>query len=231
MRFRSIAPLAAALIVLAAPASHADCADCNGDGSVGIGDLIIGVSIVLGKAEVASCAAIDGDDSGSVTIAELIAAVAQALHGCPAASPTPTPTPTPTLDNQLPPIDAAALRAWLEAGTYLDWQAESAPHAGTGPHFGIVRVFVNDALFASLSDELPQHPASAAAVKELYGNGGATVRGWAVMVKIQDDSDVGSGWYWFETFDSFASGGIGIPGCTTCHSTGRDFVRIPFPLR
>jgi hypothetical protein len=226
---RIIATLAAVLIMLAAPPSHADCADCNGDGSVGISDLITGVSIVLGTAELASCAAIDADDSGAVTIAELIAAVSQALDGCAPAPPTPTPTPTP--DDQLPPTEAAALRVWLEAGSYLDWQAESAPHPGTGPHFGVVRVFVNDALFASLSDQLPQHPAGAAAVKELYGTSGASRRGWAVMVKIRDDSDVGSGWYWFETFGSFTSGGIGLPGCTTCHSTGRDFVRIPFPLQ
>jgi hypothetical protein len=229
MRPRHIAALAALLSVLAAPPSHAECADCNGDGRVGIGDLITGVGIILGTAALSSCAAIDADDSGSVTIAELIAAVSQALDGCAAASPTPTPTPTP--ENQLPPTEAAALRAWLEAGSYLDWQAESAPHPGTGPHFGVVRVFVNDDLFASLTDELPQHPAGAAAVKELYGNAGSTVRGWAVMVKIQDDSDAGNGWYWFETFGSFSSGGIGIRGCTTCHSTGRDFVRIPFPLQ
>lgn len=233
MRIGFIAALAALLTALAARPSYAYCADCDGDGNVGIGDLITGVAIVLGTADLASCAAIDADDSGSVTISELIAAVLQALDGCPVATDTPTPTPTatPPPAPQLPPTAAAALRTWLEAGSYLDWRAESAPHLGTGPHFGIVRVFVNDALFASLSDGLPQHPAGAAAVKELYGNGGSTVRGWAVMVKIQDDSDAGGGWYWFETFDTFSSGGIGLRGCTTCHSIGRDFIRIPFPLQ
>ena len=229
MRPRDIAALAAALAVVATPPTYAACADCNGDGRVGIGDLITGVSIVLGTAELASCVAVDADGSGSVTIAELVAAVSQALDGCVVASPTPTPTPTP--DTQLPPIEAAALRAWLEAGSYLDWRAESAPHPSTGPHFGIVRVFVNDALFASLTDGLSQHPSGAAAVKELYGSTASTVGGWAVMVKTQEDSDVGNGWYWLETFGSFSTGGLGIRGCTVCHSSGRDFVRIPFPLQ
>jgi hypothetical protein len=114
----SIAPLAAALAVLAAPPSYADCADCDGDGRVGIGDLITGVSIVLGTAELSSCAAIDGDDEGSVTIAELIAAVSQALEGCQLASPTPTPTPAPTAepDDQLPPIEAGGC-----AGEPMRW--------------------------------------------------------------------------------------------------------------
>ena len=51
------------------------------------------------------------------------------------------------------------------------------------------------------------------------------------MVKIGADSDGGNGWYWFETFGSFSGGGVGLSGCTNCHSLGRDFVRIPFPLQ
>ena len=45
------------------------------------------------------------------------------------------------------------------------------------------------------------------------------------MVKIQDDSDFGRGWYWYEFFGSSGGGSIGNPGCTGCH------VRIPFPLQ
>jgi hypothetical protein len=68
-------------------------------------------------------------------------------------------------------------------------------------------------------------------VKELYGAGGSTVRGWGVMVKIQGDSDLGRGWYWYEVFGGAGGGSIGNPGCTGCHSAGRDFIRIPFPLQ
>ncbi len=40
------------------------------------------------------------------------------------------------------------------------------------------------------------HPEGAAAVKEIYEN--AKLKGWAVSVKTQADSDNGKGWYWYE---------------------------------
>lgn len=123
------------------------------------------------------------------------------------------------------------MRDWLAAGSYLGWAAESAPHASSGPHFGTVRVFVNDRLFDSFAAGLPAHPAGAATVKELYGNG-SELMGWSVMVKVEDDSDGGRGWYWFERFNTteFANG-RGVRLCTGCHAAGQDFIRIPFPLR
>lgn len=231
MALRAISWPAAALValILAAspvPGGTAECADCDGDGSVRIGDLITGINIALGQEELSACSAVDRGGDGMVTIADLIAAIGDALNGC-----QPNPDPTPTPDSQLPPTEVEALRAWLQAGTYLDWQAESAPHTGAGPHFGVVRAFVNDALFASLGAGAAQHPAGAAAVKELYGRNSPTPLGWAVMVKVQDDSDLGNGWYWLETFGSFTGGGVGNPGCTGCHAAGKDFVLIPFPLQ
>lgn len=238
------AALIALVLTVAAPDAYAaDCADCNADGRVSINELITGINIALGDAQLSACTAIDRGGDGAVTIDDLVAAIANALDGCPpAASPTPTatppepdtptstPTPTGGSGSQLPPTDETALLAWLEAGSYLGWQAESGPHPGAGPHFGVVRAFVNDALFASLS-AATAHPAGAAAVKELYGRNGSTVRGWAVMLKIQADSNLGRGWYWYETFNGSGGGGIGDPVCTGCHSTGKDFVRIPFPLQ
>jgi hypothetical protein len=145
-------------------------------------------------------------------------------------TPTPTPSPTPAA-NQDPPTRGRQLRDWLEAGNYLDWVAESAPHPSSGPHFGIVRVFVNDRLLDSLERGLVSHPSGAAAVKELYGSG-SEILGWSVMVKVEDDSDEGRGWYWYERFNTttFANG-MGVRLCSGCHSTGRDFIRIPFPLQ
>jgi len=224
-------------------APAADCADCNGDGAVTIDELITGIGIALGAAELSACPPIDRNGDAAVSIDELVAAIGNALQGCATATtPTPTLTAAPTRvppsatptppgsDSQIPPTEAAALVAWLEAGSYLGWQAESAPHASAGPHFGIVRTFVNNALFDSLSGDHPQHPGGAAAVKELYGSG-TTVRGWAVMLKLQDDSNAGRGWYWYERFNGSGSGAIGNRVCTGCHSAGRDFVRIPFPLQ
>ena len=56
--------------------------DCDGNGSVAINELIRGVNIALGLADVATCIAMDRDGNGAVAIAELIAAVNNALHGC-----------------------------------------------------------------------------------------------------------------------------------------------------
>jgi hypothetical protein len=236
------------LFTLPLRAGAATCADCNGDGVVTISELVTGINIALGGAELSACVPIDRDTDGSVTIDELVAAIMSALYGCPTAStptatmtsqltrsttPTETPSPTSTVGagNQTPPTGEDALIAWLQAGSYLTWPAESGPHASAGPHFGTVRAFVNDALFSSLSANDTQHPVGAAAVKELYGRTGSTVRGWAVMLKVQDDSDDGRGWYWYETFNGSGGGGVGDPVCTGCHSVGRDFVRIPFPLQ
>jgi hypothetical protein len=228
--------LTALTMAVALHQAAAECADCDGDNRVSIGELVTGINIALGTADLSVCRAIDRGADGEVTVDDLVAAIGDALNGCEPTAPTPTPAlPTPTQtappDTQIPPTETAGLRAWLEAGSYLDWAAESGPHPGAGPHFGVVRTFVNQALFASLDAGLLQHPAGAAAVKELFGRGDAGVQGWAVMVKLQDDSDMGRGWYWLEMFGSFTAGGVGAPGCTGCHATGKDFVRIPFPLQ
>ena len=57
--------------------------DCNHDGSVGVDELIKGVNIALGSADLSTCPEFDTDGSGSVEISELIAAVNAALNGCP----------------------------------------------------------------------------------------------------------------------------------------------------
>lgn len=130
-----------------------------------------------------------------------------------------------------PPTDGAELLPWLEAGEYLAWAAESGVHPSSGPHGGGVRTFVNDVLLASLAAGSPSHPVGAAAIKELYGDGGSVI-GWAVEVKLQADSAGGDGWYWYELFgtDLYADGtGEGI--CTGCHGGGNDYVLTPFPLQ
>lgn len=97
-----------ALVAMAALPVRAQtqCAgDCNGDGTVAINELVVGVNIALGSAAVSTCPAVDGNGDGMATINELVAAVNNALGGCSSdgtptpASPTPTPgspTPTPT---------------------------------------------------------------------------------------------------------------------------------------
>ena len=57
--------------------------DCNGDKSATIDELLRGVNIALGSSSVDVCPAFDRDLSGNVTIDELVAAVSNALNGCP----------------------------------------------------------------------------------------------------------------------------------------------------
>ncbi|MGH7789344.1 MAG: hypothetical protein ACRERC_20910 [Candidatus Binatia bacterium] len=57
--------------------------DCNGGGTVGINELLLGVNISLGNAQVDACTAVDVNGDGAVTVNELIQAVRSALSGCP----------------------------------------------------------------------------------------------------------------------------------------------------
>ena len=57
--------------------------DCDGDGMVAINELITGVNIALGSADVSACPSFDIDGDGEVAINELITGVNNALNGCP----------------------------------------------------------------------------------------------------------------------------------------------------
>ena len=60
-----------------------DCAgDCDRDGAATIDELIRGVAIALGSAQVGSCAAMDSDGDASVSIAELMRGVGGLMDGC-----------------------------------------------------------------------------------------------------------------------------------------------------
>ncbi|MFN8640195.1 MAG: hypothetical protein U0802_00460 [Candidatus Binatia bacterium] len=57
--------------------------DCDGDGQVSVDELVRGVAIGLGSLPVSACPAMDRNGSDEVTIDELIAALNNALDGCP----------------------------------------------------------------------------------------------------------------------------------------------------
>jgi hypothetical protein len=56
--------------------------DCDGGGSVAVNELVLGVRILLGTAPLTECSPFDENQDGTVTVAELVAAVGNALSRC-----------------------------------------------------------------------------------------------------------------------------------------------------
>jgi hypothetical protein len=159
--------------------------------------------------------------------------------------------------SQVPPEGAAAVEAWLQAGSYKQWHCEAAVHDARSPSpHGFNRICSNDAIANNASGS-GAWPAGAAAVKELYATAAATTPvGYAVYKKNQADSAGGANWYWYERvpLDSAAphdANGIVADGpgnagpamtiCVDCHGAagsnadhtpspgGRDQVYTPVP--
>jgi hypothetical protein len=57
-------------------------ADCNGDHSVTVDELLSMVNIALGNADVSTCPAGDANHGGQITVDEILTAVNNALNGC-----------------------------------------------------------------------------------------------------------------------------------------------------
>jgi len=70
-------------------------ADCDGDGAVGVAELMLAVNIALGTQPTAACTAADVEGDGAVTVSELLRGIGALLNGCGSAAPTPLPEPTP----------------------------------------------------------------------------------------------------------------------------------------
>jgi len=137
--------------------------------------------------------------------------------------------------DELPPTEKDALFTWLKAGSYKQWVHESAQHKSAGPHPDAVIAYLNKSLDESLAAGNAAHPEGAAAVKELFNPQGA-LSGWAVSVKTQADSAAGKGWYWYEILGTEPDGNVvadgnDVPLCFGCHTPGKDFVLIPYPLK
>ena len=99
----TIALLVGALSIPSGAARAQVCTgDCDGGGTVAINELILGVNIALGSAQISACEAFDCQSTGMVPINCLIQGVNNALAGCGGGAGTPTPTgeiaatPTPT---------------------------------------------------------------------------------------------------------------------------------------
>jgi hypothetical protein len=57
-------------------------ADCSGDGTVTVNEVILGVNLALGNKPLSECPAADANGDGEVTIGELIQAVKDVINGC-----------------------------------------------------------------------------------------------------------------------------------------------------
>jgi len=99
------------LAALAGPAGAQCVGDCNGDNSVAINELIVGVNIALGSSAVSACPSFDTNGDGSVAINELILAVNNALGSCTAVTPTATATPTATPTTSVTPVPTSEICA------------------------------------------------------------------------------------------------------------------------
>ena len=178
-------------LALAGPARAMCSGDCNGDGSVVIGELIKGVNIALGSAQSSTCPAMDSNGSGSVSISELIAAVNNALAGCPVVTPTAVPTATPT--GGVDPIFPADYRdSFVEV---RDCRL-SVEHGGVN-----IRVLANEiAVEPYLRDQNPL-PVGSILIKEEYDgpscNRDADLVRWRAMRKEEPGFDAEDGdWHW-----------------------------------
>ncbi len=145
---------------------------------------------------------------------------------------------------QTPPEGHEALTAWIAAGHYLDWACEPASHEARSPSpHGYNRICSNDLMSAHGDGE---YPVGAAAVKELYDDGGATIVGYAVERHVAAGTS-GGDWYWYEVVpltsgaphdengvvaDGYGDSGPAQAICVSCHSAagadadhpGHDFV-------
>jgi hypothetical protein len=132
------------------------------------------------------------------------------------------------------PTEPTALLDYLVAQRYQNFPREQEAHAPFGPHGqGAIRVYFEPTLRDSLDAGELEHPMESAAIAEMYATDGATFIGWAVSVKVEESSEAGQGWYWYEVEDANNDGvaqvnqGLGLPLCTSCHAAGADFVLSP----
>jgi hypothetical protein len=83
-----VAALPAAAQTIANQAAPSCAGDCDGDGTVGVDELVRAVTMALDGGGTAQCPPADADGNGTLSIAELVAAVGKAIHGCAASGAT-----------------------------------------------------------------------------------------------------------------------------------------------
>jgi len=132
------------------------------------------------------------------------------------------------------PDSEQPLVEFLNAKEYAGWAKEAEYHPSTGPHGGAVRVYYSPKAAEALTAGAEAFPAGAAAVKEL--SSGGSLYGWSVWVKVQDSTDNGNGFFWYELIhhgggnDSINGNARGSSDCVGCHRAGKDYDRSTLPF-
>lgn len=115
-----------------APVWGACAGDCSGDGSVTVDEVVTGVNIALGVAQLSQCTSMDSDGDGRVTVNEIIGALNSALTGCSVATPVATATATATMSAATPtagPSNGIFIsNAPPEAGTTFEHRSTITPN-------------------------------------------------------------------------------------------------------
>lgn len=133
------------------------------------------------------------------------------------------------------PDEEKALVAFLDAKQYSAWAKEADYHKSAGPHGDGVRVYYSPKAAAALRNASATFPAGAAVVKELTS--GTSLYGWAVWVKVQDATDAGNGFFWYELIhqgggmDSIYGNARGSGDCVGCHVAGKDYDLSTLPFQ
>ena len=134
----------------------------------------------------------------------------------------------------IPPTKKRKMIKWLKAGTYKkQFLPEPQVVPSVGPHGGNVRTYYNPILVEDLRAGLTKWRAGASMVKELYLGGKDQVKGYAVMIKVNEESGKnGEGWIFYEAFDINSPGsgfyGRGVGICANCHKGGLDYLLATF---
>lgn len=132
------------------------------------------------------------------------------------------------------PDDEQDLVSFLGARSYSSWAKEADHHPSAGPHGNDVRVYYGPKAARALQSGAPAFPLGAAAIKELESGG--SIYGWSVWVKVEDASDGGNGFFWYERTEStdgtvsVSGNGRGDRNCVGCHRAGKDFDLSTLPF-
>jgi hypothetical protein len=108
---------------------------------------------------------------------------------------------------------------------------QPAPIDSVAAHSSKTQTYFNPTAAAAAKAGQNPLPKDSVIVKDIYGSDGVTLRGQALMAKVEDGAGGGT-WVWYEGFlpdyaDPYYGKGLGT--CTGCHGSGTDFVRTAVP--